>query len=242
VGEDTLLTLGYQITQFDVYDVADDAQKLIMEESGESRMGAVQARCLYDSRDGRFRPSHGFMAAVETFAGTKSLGGDVEAWGAEAKVSWLYSPWANHVLNVRGGVSGVESLGSTNRVPLVLRRFLGGSDNLRGFEYRSVAPMDEDGNLLGGQTAWWSTIEYMVPVPFVEWLDISAYYDVGDVSSDAFRFSGVGPVSDWGVGLSIRAQNFPIRIDLAVPVDVMEGDPANRSGSARLSFAAGYFF
>jgi outer membrane protein assembly factor BamA len=73
-------------------------------------------------------------------------------------------------------------------------------------------------------------------------LDVSVYADAGDVGGEAWRFSGEGPVSNWGGGLVIRAENFPVRVDVAFPLETLEGDRANEPGGAHVSFSAGYVF
>ncbi|MDZ4198397.1 MAG: BamA/TamA family outer membrane protein, partial [Kiritimatiellia bacterium] len=232
------ISLGYQLTQFEVYGVDSRASALTRQEEGEIRLGSLVSRWTHDQRNRSFRPTQGWLSSLEPFWGSSALGGDVDVWGVEARASVYYSPWAEHVLNVRGTFRSVDSLDSADRAPLALRHFLGGSADLRGFEYRTVSPRDAEGNRTGGQTAWWTALEYTVPV--FSRLDLSAYYEMGDVGAESFRFQGEGPVSDWGLGLTVRADNFPIRIDVAFPVATVEGDPDNKPGQPRFSFSVGY--
>jgi outer membrane protein assembly factor BamA len=150
------------------------------------------------------------------------------------------SPIFRHVLSLRGGITSVDPYGGTDEVALPLRTYLGGSRNLRGFEYHSVSPLDEAGRPIGGESAWWATAEYRIPL--LRWLDIAIYADVGDVSMDAYSFSGDGPVSNWGIGALIQAEEFPVRFDLATPIQTIEGDRQNEKGKPHLSFSAAYRF
>jgi outer membrane protein assembly factor BamA len=87
---------------------------------------------------------------------------------------------------------------------------------------------------------WWGGPEVLIPV--APRLDTALYFHVGDVSDSAGSFSGEGPVTEWGLGFLIRAENFPVRFDVAFPLSVSEGDPVNKVGEARFSFSAAYRF
>ncbi len=73
-------------------------------------------------------------------------------------------------------------------------------------------------------------------------VDAALYVDAGDVSVDAWSFTGDGPYSNVGMGFMFRAENFPVRFDAAVPLNVPEGDSENERGKVRLSFSVGYRF
>jgi outer membrane protein assembly factor BamA len=156
--------------------------------------------------------------------------------------SFFWSPGFDHIVNPRMGAESIEPYGDTEEVPLPMRLFLGGSRDLRGFEAQTVSPRDEDGKEIGGRTAYFATLEYTLPMPLVSLLDVSVYYDIGNVTADAFDFDQERAVSDVGVGLTILAKNMPLRLDLAWPREVSEDDATNEEGRHRFSFAAGYNF
>jgi len=60
------------------------------------------------------------------------------------------------------------------------------ANNLRGFKYRDVGPKDDTGEPLGGDTAWYGTVELNFPI-FGERdepkLRGAVFYDVGKVHS-----------------------------------------------------------
>ena len=59
--------------------------------------------------------------------------------------------------------------------------FLGGSNNLRGFDFRDVGPRDANGEPLGGKTLARATIEYTFPL--IEKARGALFYDTGFVNS-----------------------------------------------------------
>ncbi|MGA1530433.1 MAG: BamA/TamA family outer membrane protein, partial [Kiritimatiellia bacterium] len=142
------------------------------------------------------------------------------------------------ILVLRGGIEGVSAYGDTATEPYSSRVFLGGVSDLRGFGYHTVSPVDEEGRLTGGETAWFATLEYLYPVNRI--VDMAIYYDVGDVSASGYDTDG--PVSNWGLGFMIRADNFPVRFDVAFPLSTYTLDTNNEIGDARISFSAGYTY
>jgi len=121
-------------------------------------------------------------------------------------------------------------------VPIYERLFLGGANNLRGFNFRQVSPKDGIGEPLGGQTSIYGTAE--VSAPIIEKVRVAAFYDVGSVSTSAFDVGGK-VYSDYGLGVRLFLNSLgPIRIDYALP---QQGD--NFTGdSGRFQFNMGYKF
>jgi outer membrane protein assembly factor BamA len=211
---------------------------------GESdvSLAALELVWLMDTTDQLFRPTRGIRMQHTLRLGADALGGDTEFLGLQSRAAWYVSPIPDHVFSVRAGFETLDPIGATDRIPLPMRVALGGQDTLRGFAYRSISPRDAAGIAVGGLSMWWACAEYLRPVPGISFLDLAAYVDAGDVSEDAWRLSGKGPYSNAGLGLLIRAENFPVRLDAAVPLSVPSGDPENERGEVRFSFSVGYRF
>jgi outer membrane protein insertion porin family len=240
LGPFHLLSAAYAWTVYDVYNIDPLSLPDLNDEDTDVNLTSLLLSWAVERVDQDFRPTRGVRMVNTVGYGTEALGGDTEVIQYDGRTALYLNPVGEHVLVLRAGASSVDPQGDTPTVPLPLRVWLGGANNLRGFRYRSVSPFDADGDPIGGESAWWGGAEYMVPV--FPRLDVSLYYDVGDVSPDAWSFSGDGPASNWGIGFLIRAQNFPIRFDIAFPLDVLDGDRSNESGDTRFSFSAGYTF
>jgi outer membrane protein insertion porin family len=118
------------------------------------------------------------------------------------------------------------------------RHFLGGANNLRGFDFRDVGPRDPNSlEVLGGKQAWNGTAE--VTVPLVDKIRGALFYDVGKVSDGPVGSVGGGINSDWGVGVRLFILgNAPVRLDYAFP---LQADAFNDEGG-RFQFTMGAQF
>ncbi|MCB1211599.1 MAG: BamA/TamA family outer membrane protein, partial [Verrucomicrobiales bacterium] len=170
------------------------------------------------------------------FGGTYSgLGGDVDVFGLNFAGSQYISLPGDTILSFEGAIRTIDPT-SGDTVPIFERLFLGGANNLRGFDYREVGPKDETGEPLGGRTSAYFTVEYTFPI--IEKVRGAVFYDVGAVSGDAYDVGGGDVNSNVGVGLRLFLPVGPIRVDFGVPV---QSDEFNDSGG-RFQFNLGYKF
>lgn len=71
-------------------------------------------------------------------------------------------------------------------VPIYDRLYLGGSNNLRGFQFRDISPKDSNNQPIGGQSMARATVE--VSFPIIEKARGAFFYDCGFVNPDAWNF------------------------------------------------------
>lgn len=240
LGRHHVVTTGYSLKSYDVYNLNEELLRTSTVTNQDVFLTSWVVAWGADFTDRAFRPTRGLRLNSSVALGSRALGGDTDVVQTDANARLFASPFGEHVVSLRGGVESVDPYGDTDSVTLPLRTFLGGSGDLRGFDHDSVSPLDAKGNVIGGQSAWWASVEYLLPV--IRWLDLAIYYDVGDVGVDAYQFTGEGPVSNWGIGVLIRAEEFPVRFDFATPIETLEGDRNNEVGKMHLSFSAGYRF
>jgi outer membrane protein insertion porin family len=165
--------------------------------------------------------------------------GDNKFWKAGFNHRSYFTVWEKfgHILSVRLRGETIDGIGDD--LPIYDRLFLGGPKSIRGIEYRNVSPMAkkrESGSWTpwGGQTLVCGTAEYTIPV--VNMLRVAAFTDAGSVSADEFDVSNDFA---WTVGFGVRIDipMFPVRFDLATPVE----KPEHASKEA-FSFSVGYDF
>ncbi|QHI68510.1 outer membrane protein assembly factor BamA [Tichowtungia aerotolerans] len=231
-------TLSYSLENFDVQDITAPSNSFLATQAGSSLKSTVGATVSRDTRDQFFIPTRGNQSSISVEVAGGPLGGDVETVLTEAKTSQFWPLWNDHVLNVRGSLSSVDSYGD-EEVPIFDRLYLGGPRTLRGFDYRDVSPRDPNNNNepYGGRASWFASAEYTVPL----WDKIrgAIFYDIGAVGEDPFEFFDPEINSCYGIGARFDLPMFPLRLDYAFPHLT---DEYNENASPRWNFMLGYTF
>ena len=106
----------------------------------------------------------------------------------------------------------VLSAGDVN-VPDSQRFRAGGDDSVRGYPYRTLAPLKADGSVTGGRMEWTASAEIAHPftakLPSVWW---AAFIDAGRAANTVQDLS---PALGYGLGVRWRSPVGPLRVDLA---------------------------
>jgi translocation and assembly module TamA len=129
--------------------------------------------------------------------------------------------WGPHQLlgRIDAGALDTENF---DRTPPSLRFFAGGDQSVRGFAYQSLAPRNDDNELVGGRYLLTASLEYNYQ--FAPRWRAATFFDIGNASADR-RFSD-GFAQGAGVGLRWLSPLAPIRLDFAWGVS--ESDPPFR--------------
>ena len=228
-------TLGYRLAEFDIFNVSASASPLIKAEAGNSLKSQVTGTLVYDRRDNPFLTRTGERIVFTSYIAGGFLGGTEQIYGFDIEGSkYFHLPW-DTILLINGEVGAVDNWGNGNRVRIYDRLFLGGSNNLRGFEFRDVGPRDSTGEPLGGKTLARATIEYTFPL--IEKARGAIFYDTGFVNADSYDFGTDHLASDIGFGLRLDLPIGPLRVDYGIPLQ-----KDGRSGSGKFNFNVGYQF
>lgn len=160
--------------------------------------------------DTRVNPSRGFKQNYKIQLGSKSLLSDADMAIVNANWKFLYSLGQNNDHQFLGGLGlGYIFTNDFERVPYNLRFFAGGDQSIRGFDYKSLSPMEYDFKI-GGQASGVATLEYNYQ--FKEGWRAAIFGDYGNAYDEKFSNE-----SEYGVGLGIRWASpiGPIRLDVA---------------------------
>ncbi len=139
------------------------------------------------------------------------------------------------ILLFNGEIASVDTWGDGQRVAIFDRLFLGGANNLRGFNYRDVGPKDVNGEPLGGKTLARATVELTFPI--IEKVRAAVFYDIGFVEPRSFNPGGRA-ASDVGVGLRLDLPIGPLRLDYGFPSRpaATMGGAANLTSTSVINF------
>ena len=229
------VSLDYRLEEIDIFNVDVLASPVIQQEVGNRLKSQVSTTVLYDTRDSVFLTRHGHRVLFTPYIAGGFLGGDTQEYGFNIEGSQYFLLPYDIILTLDGQVSAVDTWGSGDEVPLFDRLFLGGANDLRGFNFRDVSPKDENGEPVGGQTAARITIEATVPI--IPRVRGAIFYDTGFVNAGAWDFGTQNYVSDAGVGLRLDLPVGPLKIDYGIPIEA--GD---NSSDGKIQFSVGYQF
>src|SRR6266446_646399 len=144
-------TLGYRLEEMELFNVSPGASPLIKAEEGARLKSEVLSSIVFDRRDSPILTRHGQRISVAPYLAGGFLGGDTQIYGFDVEASQYFHLWWDNILLFNGEVATVNTWGNGDHVPIFDRLFLGGSNNLRGFDFRDVGPKDEFGEPLGGK-------------------------------------------------------------------------------------------
>ena len=215
----------------------------IYDQDGRRLVSKFGPSIAYDTRNSNLLPDRGQRTELSGEIAGGPLGGDADFYKIELKTAWYFPGFLpGHILEVVGQIGFVNDYGNGDRgsssVPIFGRYFLGGLYSLRGYKYRDVGPQDEFGEPLGGNTYWFGSAEYSIPI--VERLRFAMFYDIGNVYADAYSFDAQGRgvyTDNWGIGLRINIPLLgPLRLDYGFPLT----HDNNVSDKPRFNFGVGF--
>src|SRR5438876_6874633 len=231
----TSATLGYQLQDVDIFNVAVSASDFIKSQEGSFTESKIFSGVVFDSRDNPLLSRHGQRFSFSPYVAGGFLGGNTQIYGLDFEGSqYFHLPW-DTILVINGEAATVSQWGNGNNVPIFERLYLGGSNNLRGFPFREVGPQDENGEPLGGKTMWRTTIEWTFPI--IEKARGAIFYDTGFVNTSSWAFGFNHIASDIGVGIRLDLPIGPLRLDYGYPI---QRDGYN--GGGHFNFNVGYQF
>lgn len=225
--------------------ITPNVPQAILDQVGDNFYQRFGTSIAYDTRNSTRLPNHGQRSELDAEMSV----GSTDYYKLEARSGWYFPGlFKGHVLEI-GGRSGVAKSLQGGDVPFYDRYYLGGMYSLRGFKFRNVAPRDPNyGNPsypymanepIGGDTYWFGSAEYSLPIFEKEGgvsLRYALFYDIGAVSPDSYSYSS-DYSSDWGMGLRLNIPHLgPLRLDYGIP---LKHDQYNGT-SGQFQFGVGY--
>jgi translocation and assembly module TamA len=194
--------------------------------NGSYALASLPLMMRYDTSNDPLNPTTGYTLVYQAIP-YQSFWHGTERFIKQRFTTTFYIPinherWAVLALRAQFG-----SIAGTRRknVPLPLL-FLGGSDDdLRGYRYLSVSPLNHDNKPLGGKSAIFTSAE--IRLRFGQF-GVVPFADFGTVTSGEMPELNAKWFKSVGIGLRYFAFFGPLRLDVGFPLDKREFDPVCR--------------
>ena len=202
---------------------------------GTNRMYTVGLTAAYDTRNHPYSPSAGYL-----LKGTGEVGLGDYTFPRVTLDGRYYKTLHKRVDGTGRWVLGLSShMGWTgDKTPIYERYYGGGSQNLRGFEYREVTPRYlQTGFGVGGKFEFYNSVEFFVPVSGGDEFQLAFFVDTGTVAESMKKWGRYRVAPGFGLRFQIPMLGpAPLALDFAFPVckdpdDVTEVFTFNLSGS-----------
>ena len=183
----------YRLEHINISDLNSGVSEALAEQAGNSLVSSLGFSVTNDYRDSKLSPTKGWIITNSADIAGGPLGGDKNFYRLQTSGEYYYPIKINDVttvLEVSGRTGIVQSYPNTPDVPIFERYFTGGQDSIRGYDERSVGPLDPNTNdAIGGDAILLGSVEYTVPI--IEIIKGAVFFDTGNVW-DKVRDYGTG--------------------------------------------------
>lgn len=228
----------YTLEQNRVSDVDDDAAEYIVSQEGKLIKSSITTGFERDTTNDPFLPTRGTLSSVVAEWSSPYFGSDSDFVKVEAQHGFFFPLFWKFTGFLKGQYGYIFETGD-EEVPVYENFFLGGINNLRGFEWGKVGPFvknkDGDPDYIGGRTYVVGTAELLFPLYEKIGLRGVLFFDAGNVYTDSISFSDIR--TDAGLGVRWHSPFGPLRIEWGYNLD-----PKNDEDQYQFQFSAGAFF
>lgn len=217
------------------------SQALIDEQEGQRLVSKVGTGLAYDTRGAGMFPNRGTLTKLDSEVAGGPFGADTDYYQLEMRSNWYFPGFfEGHSLQLLSRLGFMDRFGDSDVTPMFDRFYLGGAYTLRGYKYREIGPRDPLRNEpIGGQTYWFASAEYIIPV--IDNFHLAIFYDIGNVYAKTFDFTPEDVPGrktrffsdDVGIGIRLNLPIGPLKLDYAFPIT--DGDGFDRD-NGRFNF------
>ncbi|MFO7601674.1 MAG: outer membrane protein assembly factor BamA [Candidatus Desulfacyla sp.] len=238
----TALSLGYPLDFIDdytralvkydydnsrIYDVVETSGPLY-DMKGRNVTSSATLTFKRDSRDHLWNTTKGSINEISgQYAG---IGGDERFTKYRARTAWFFPMFWETVFMVQGRWGYIQDRG---KLSVFQKFFLGGINTVRGFDFESISPKDDQGYRVGGTSMMCYNIEYRFPVLKEQGVVGLVFFDAGNVydtnyatSASEWSFSGIKKSA--GAGVRWYSPIGPLRLEYGWNLDKKEDESSGR--------------
>jgi translocation and assembly module TamA len=112
---------------------------------------------------------------------------------------------------------GTTATSDFDQLPASYRYFAGGDQSVRGFDYKNLSPLNDEGDSIGGKHLAVASVEYEHRL--YDSYALAVFVDGGNAFTNDFKMAG-----SVGIGFRWFSPIGPLRVDLGVPVTEADHD------------------
>ncbi len=237
--------ITYRYDVIDISNVDPAASSALLKEAGTNTVSSLTPGLTFDSRDNVFDPRIGNLVSGSFELAGGPFAGDKDFWKFNGRFSHYFPLPKEASLEIRARVGAGEPYGNSQEIPIYERFFAGGAYTIRGYDERTVGPVDPLTNdPLGGQALLVGNIEYTLPLYQATdksfKVSMAAFYDTGSVWAKLSNFGSGSFNSGVGLGVRLKTPIGPIMVDYGIPLNKAPGE--QDKGGGRVHFSAGHSF
>ena len=231
----------YRLENINISNLDTNVSAALAEQAGSSLVSSLGFSVTNDYRDSRLSPTKGWEITNNADIAGGPLGGNKNFYRLQTSGEYFY-PIRIHdvttVIEVSGRTGIVQAYPNTPDVPIFERYFTGGQDSIRGYDERTVGPLDPNTNdAIGGEALLLGSVEYTVPI--IEIIKGAVFFDTGNVWDKVKNYGTGGLKSGTGFGLRVKTPIGPIKLDYGIPLDTVQGQ-GKKSGKFYFSVSRGF--
>ena len=201
-----VLSLGYKREDYDIGSSDDLASLLI-----------PKASWTWVDANNRLVARKGFRFVLETSGAHKAVLSDTSYIQGIVRGKVIY-PLGWKLRLVSRADLGASALSSIDKLPASNRFFAGGDNSVRGYDYKSLGPTNNRGEIIGGKHLAVGSLEF--DYQFINKWYAAVFYDLGN----AFNDLGINPKSGVGFGIRWASPIGMVRVDAASAISE-DNDP-----------------
>ena len=188
-------------------------------------VASIKGQATLDRLDNALFPTRGYQIAGTSKTASDFLGGNVDFEKVELGAAYhhpLTDALIFHVALRYGGIFSWKE--DSENIPFSERFFLGGENSVRGYKYGEAAPIDSQGELIGGQTYILGNIELEQRV--VGNFALVVFYDATTISANSMVIEDGVYLDSIGAGINYQTFVGPVRLEYGYNLHRRPTDPA----------------
>ncbi len=241
IGEYTNVNFGYKFERYNLYNMSDNASRIIRAYKGRHWASTVSMGVTRDTTNRASFPTEGTRVSFNVQYGGPWTGSDDSFWKPVLEAGFYYGLNDTNILHVRGRVGAVYKADGDKTIPVFERFWIGGIRSIRGYSYDDISPRDTvTGETIGSDRMGYANFEYIWVVKPDIGLAFVPFYDIG-FNSDSEQ-SGMFDKIYSSAGLEVRWRSPMGDLRFAYGYPLSENADGTRRHSGRFEFSMGQAF